>query len=216
MLTIHIVSLFPESMRTYLDSSIMKRAQEKGLFRYILHNLTDWTVRNTRRVDDRPYGGGSGTIITVEPLTKALRDIQAEYGEMPILLMSPRGDTLSQSLCEEFQSSSEQYCIICWHYEGVDERIFELFPIREISIGNYVLSSGELAALVLIDSVVRLVPGVLSPESLAEESFSEGLKGKKEYPQYSRPEVFEDLSVPSILLSGDKKKIEKWNQEHCR
>lgn len=113
MLTIHIVSLFPESMRTYLDSSIMKRAQEKGLFRYILHNLTDWTVRNTRRVDDRPYGGGSGTIITVEPLTKALRDIQAEYGEMPILLMSPRGDTLSQSLCEEFQSSSEQYCIIC-------------------------------------------------------------------------------------------------------
>ena len=120
---------------------------------------------------------------------------------MPILLTSPRGVTLSQELSQELSEQSEQYIIICGHYEGVDARIFDLFDIREISIGNYVLSSGELASLVIIDSIVRLIPGALSVESLAEESFSDALGGQREYPQYSRPEVFESLSVPSVLLS---------------
>lgn len=216
MLTVHIVSLFPESLRTYLDSSIMKRAQEKGLFRYVLHNLTDWTVRNTRRVDDRPYGGGPGTIITVEPLARALRDIRGQHGEMPFIYMSPRGAVLNQEQCERFAKDSEQYGIICWHYEGIDERIFDLFDIREVSIGDYVLSSGELAALVYIDSMIRLIPGVLTEESLEEESFSKNLDGKKEYPQYSRPEIFEELAVPKILLSGDTKKIKEWKKQHVR
>lgn len=220
MLTIHILSLFPESMRTYLDSSIMQRAQEKGLFRYFLHNLTDWTVRNTRRVDDRPYGWWSGTIITIEPLTRALRDILHDHGDMQILLMAPNGEVLQQELCENFATeidaaTNKQYCIICGHYEGIDERIFELFPIQKISIGEYVLSSGELSALVLIDSIVRLIPWVLSQESLEEESFSPGLERKKEYPQYSRPEVFENIRVPEVLLSWDKKRIQQWKIDNC-
>ena len=210
MIEIHIISLFPESVRPYLDTSIMQRAQDKGLFRYVLHNLADYSVRNTRRVDDRPYGGWAGTLITIEPLTNCLRAIESEYGKMPILLTSPRGVTLSQELSQELSEQSEQYIIICGHYEGVDARIFDLFDIREISIGNYVLSSGELASLVIIDSIVRLIPGALSVESLAEESFSDALGGQREYPQYSRPEVFESLSVPSVLLSWDLKKIQEW------
>lgn len=154
---IHILSLFGESMRTYLDTSIMKRAQEKGLFRYTLHNLTDWSVRNTRRVDDRPYGGGAGTILTVEPLRNAINTILDQYGTMPIIFFSPQGETLTQTLAETW-STHTSCLLICGHYEGVDARIFELFPITEISIGRYVLSSGELAALVWIDSVVRLIP----------------------------------------------------------
>jgi len=210
----HIITLFPESIRPYLESSIMKRAHEKGLFQYELYNLTDWTVRNTRRVDGRPYGGWAGTIITIEPLTRAIRDILWEHGDMPIILMSPGGDILSAEHSEYLAESSEQYCIICGHYEWVDARIHELFDIRTISIGAYVLSSGELAALVLIDSIVRLIPGVLTTESLVEESYSPGINRKKEYPQYSRPEIFEGICVPEVLLSWDKKKIQLWKYDN--
>jgi tRNA (guanine37-N1)-methyltransferase len=213
---IHIISLFPESVRPYLDTSIMKRAQDKGLFHYTLHNLTDWTVRNTRRVDDRPYGWWAWTIITIEPLVHALRDIYEQYWEMPILLMSPWWTTLTATISEDLSRDSQDYCIICGHYEWVDARIYDLFPITELSIGEYVLSSGELAALVVIDSIVRLVPWVLSEESLLEESYSKSLDRKKEYPQYSRPEVFEGISVPSILLSWDKKKIYEWRRDNLR
>jgi tRNA (guanine37-N1)-methyltransferase len=215
-MNIHILSLFPESVKPYLNSSIMQRAQEKGLFRYIVHNITDWTVRNTRRVDDRPYGGWAGTIITIEPLVLALREIITKYWDMPILLMSPGGTLLTAEISEKLSIDSENYCIICGHYEWIDARIYELFDIREISIGEYVLSSGELAALVLIDSIVRFVPWVLTPDSLEEESFSEWLDRKKEYPQYSRPEVFEWIRVPAVLLSGDQKKISIWKQQNLR
>lgn len=212
---IHILSLFPMSMSSYLESSIMKRAQDKGLFRYTLHNLTDWTVRNTRRVDDRPYGWLPGTILTIEPLTRAMRDLEKEYGSMRYILPSPRGKVLSHATIDEMpKDESTQYCLICPHYEGVDERIFSLFSIDTFSLGNYILSSGELAGLVWIDAMVRLIPWALSQESLKEESFSESLEGKKEYPQYSRPEVFEWLSVPKILLSWNTREIEKWKNEN--
>lgn len=212
---IHILSLFPESIRPYLESSIMKRAHDKGLFRYTLHNLTDWTVRNTRRVDDRPYGWLPGTILTVEPLSKALRDLENEYWSMRILLPTPRGEILNQSTLEAIpKDEKSQYCIISPHYEWVDERIFSLFPIETFSLGEFIISSGELASLVWIDSVVRLIPWVLSAESLKEESYSLGLDGKKEYPQYSRPEIYEWLCVPKVLLSGDPKEIEKWKKEN--
>lgn len=209
-MTIHVVSLFPESVRPYLDTSIMQRAQDKGLFRYVLHNLADYSVKNTRRVDDRPYGWGAGTLITIEPLTLCLRSIEHEYGITTILLTSPRWATLSQWISHNLSESVNNYTIICWHYEWVDARIFDLFNIREISIGDYVLSSGELAALVIIDSIVRLLPWVISDESLREESFSEELYWKKEYHQYSRPEVFEWVSVPAVLISWDLKKIKDW------
>lgn len=215
-MNIHIISLFPESVKPYLNSSIMQRAQEKGLFRYFVYNLTDWTVRNTRRVDDRPYGGWAGTIITIQPLTRALREIFDVHGTMPILLMSPGGTLLDAEHAEKLAISSENYCIICGHYEWIDARIYELFNITELSIGEYVLSSGELAALVVIDTIVRLIPWVISEESLREESFSRELWRKKEYPQYSRPEVFEWIHVPNILLSWDKKKILEWKNNHLR
>ena len=212
---IHILSLFPESIRPYLESSIMKRAQEKGLFRYSLHNLTDWTVRNTRRVDDRPYGWLPGTIITVEPLANALHDLERDYWSMRILLPSPRGKLLNQSTIDAMPKTEEsQYCMICPHYEWVDERIFTLFPIEVFSIGEFVISSGELASLVWIDSMVRLIPWALNSDSLKEESYSLGLNGKKEYPQYSRPEVYKWLHVPKTLLSGNPKEIEKWKMDN--
>lgn len=215
---IHIISLFGESMIPYLNTSIMKRAQEKGLFEYRIHNLCDWTVRNTRRVDDRPYGWGAGTIITIEPLTYCLREIQEKYGQMLIYIMSPRWTLLDQKMAETLKNNTtnQPICIICGHYEWIDERIYDLFDIEEISIGEYVLSSGELSGLVLIDSIVRLIPGVLSEASLREESFSDALNGKKEYPQYSRPEVFEWIAVPSVLLSGNQKEIQKWKKENLR
>ena len=216
MFTVHLLTLFPESVRPYLESSIMKRAQEKGLFHYAVHNLTDWTVRNTRRVDDHPYGWGAGTILTIEPLTLALRDLEEEYGKMAILYFSPRGDLHSQQRAEVFSVSEGRYCIICGHYEWIDERIFTLFDIEEISIGEYVLTSGELASLIWIDSVVRLIPGVIQRESLREESFSIGLDRKKEYPQYSRPKVFEEIAVPEVLLSWDQKKIHEYNHKNTR
>lgn len=159
MVHIHILSLFPESMRGYLDTSMMKKAQENGLFRFSLHNLTDWTVRNTRRVDDRPYGGGAGTILTIEPLVHALRDIITKYGDMYILFGDPKGEILQQEHIEQYDiSGAVQYLLICGHYEGVDERIFRMFSIERFSIGRYILSSGELASLVWIDSIVRLIP----------------------------------------------------------
>jgi tRNA (guanine37-N1)-methyltransferase len=130
--------------------------------------------------------------------------------------MSPAGETLDAAMSESLATTAESYCIICWHYEGIDARIFDFFPIQEVSIWDYVLSSGELAALVVIDSIVRLVPGVLSAESLSEESFSPGLDRQKEYPQYSRPEVYEWVSVPAILLSWDQKKIWEWKRSQLR
>jgi tRNA (guanine37-N1)-methyltransferase len=124
---------------------MMKRAQEKGLFRYYIHNLTDWTVRNTRRVDDRPYGGGAGTILTIGPLVHALENLEKTYGSMQYIFPSPRGKVITQEYLETVEKGKEaQYCIICGHYEGVDERLFELFDVTEVSLGEYVLSSGEL------------------------------------------------------------------------
>jgi tRNA (guanine37-N1)-methyltransferase len=214
MIFFHIISLFPESIRPYLDTSIMQRAHEKGLFDYTIHNLADYTVRNTRRVDDRPYGWGAGTLITIEPLVNCIRQIIELYGNMPIILMGPRGDMLDQPLCLDLSKESEQYIIICGHYEWVDARIFDIYEVREVSIGAYVLSSGELASLVLIDSIVRLIPGVISEASLLHESYSEALEWKKEYPQYSRPEVYEGHVVPKVLLSGDLRAIHNWQMEH--
>lgn len=209
---IHIITLFPESIHPYLNQSIMKKAQEKGLFHYILYNLADWSVKNTRRVDDRPYGWGAWTIITIEPLTNCIRDILWKTGEVPIFLMSPKWRLLTQEFAEQ-TSKLQKFIIICGHYEGIDARIFQVFPdIVEISIWEYVLSSWEVASLVFIDSIVRLIDWVISEDSRNEDSFSEMLQRKKEYPHYSRPKVFEGFSVPEVLLCGDHREIQKWKK----
>lgn len=217
MVEIHILSLFPESFSSYLDSSIMKRAQEKGLFQYTVHNLTDWSVRNTRRVDDRPYGGWAGTIITIEPLVTAIRILEQNFWMMKKIYFSPRGTIINQEYFDDLIPtlwSDTKFLLICSHYEGIDERLFEFFDITTLSLGRFVISSGELASMIWIDALVRLIPWVISEDSLREESFSKNLCGKKEYPQYSRPESFEWKEVPKVLLSWDQKRIHEWKSNH--
>lgn len=211
---VHILSIFPTIVENYLNESIMKRAQEKWLLSYTLYNIADWTVKHTRRVDDRPYGWWPGTILMVEPLYNLLHHIEWEHGKQPILFFSPRWNRLTQQRIEIFAKEHDSYILICGHYEGVDERIFSLFPIEEISIGDFVISSGELALLVWIDSVTRLLPWVIHEDSLREETFSEGIGRKKEYPQYTRPQTFRELAVPDVLMRGDKEAIRQWNHTH--
>ena len=210
----HIISLFPETLRSYFDTSIMRIAQEKWLFDIKLYNLVDYSKRNTRRVDKRPYGGFPGMIISPEPLYDCIADILKHiWKPAPIYYVTPRWTLWNQFRAQEFSVREKEFILICWHYEGIDERIIDIFDIQQISIGEYVLTSGELAALVVVDSVVRLLPGVLSKESLEEESFSNTLAWKKEYPQYTRPEQFLGHHVPSELLSWDLKKITAWKNK---
>jgi len=199
---VYIISLFPELLEKYFSTSIMRIASESEAFICQMYNLADFSVRNTRRVDRRPYGGFPGMIISPEPLHACISQIFSQVGKkIPVYFLSPRGEVWNQKNAETFAKNIEECVVICGHYEGIDQRIIEMFSIQEISIGNYVLTSGELAAMVLLDSVVRLLPGVLSADSLAEESFSDSLSGKKEYPQYTRPEEFLGYRVPSELLS---------------
>ncbi|HBB27409.1 TPA: tRNA (guanosine(37)-N1)-methyltransferase TrmD [Candidatus Gracilibacteria bacterium] len=211
----HIITLFPESLRPYLNTSIMGRAQEGGFARFHLYNLADYSVKNTRRSDDRPYGGFPGTILAPEPLYNVITEIESKEGkQIHKVFLTPRGRLLTQEILEGFSTrENRDLIIICGHYEGIDQRIIDLFDVEEISIGEYVLSSGELSSLVFIDGIVRLIPGVISPESLEEESYSKGLGGKKEYPHYTRPEIFQGLSVPEELTSGNHKRIEEWKKQ---
>jgi len=212
----HIISLFPEVLKPYLSTSIMGRAQEGGFVNFRLYNLADYSVKNTRRSDDRPYGGFPGTILAPEPLYNLITEIESkEWKSFHKVFLTPRGKLLTQEILEGFSAREEKdLIIICGHYEGIDQRIIDLFDVEEISIGEYVLSSGELSSLVFIDGVVRLIPWVISQESLVEESYSKALDGKKEYPHYTRPEVFQWLRVPEELTSGNHKKIEEWKKKN--
>jgi len=212
----HIITLFPEVLKPYLSTSIMGRAQEGGFVNFKLYNLADYSVKNTRRSDNRPYGGFPGTILAPEPLYNLITEIESKERKLfHKVFLTPRGKLLTQEVLESFSSREEKdMIIICGHYEGIDQRIIDLFHVEEISIGEYVLSSGELSSLVFIDGVVRLIPWVISPESLAEESYSKALDGKKEYPHYTRPEVFQGLRVPEELTSGNHKKIEEWKKKN--
>ncbi|OIP55151.1 tRNA (guanosine(37)-N1)-methyltransferase TrmD [Candidatus Gracilibacteria bacterium CG2_30_37_12] len=214
----HIITLFPEVLRPYLETSIMGRAQEGGFVNFHLYNLADYSVKNTRRSDSRPYGGFPGTILAPEPLYNLITEIESREGkQIHKVFLTPRGELLNQEVLEKFSQREEKdLIIICGHYEGIDQRIIELFNIEEISIGEYVLSSGELSSLVFIDGMVRLIPGVISRESLVEESYSKALNGRKEYPHYTRPEVFQGLQVPKELISGNHKKIEEWKNKHTK
>ena len=214
----HIITLFPEVLRPYLETSIMGRAQEGGFVNFHLYNLADYSVKNTRRSDSRPYGGFPGTILAPEPLYNLITEIESrEWKQIHKVFLTPRGELLNQEVLEKFSQREEKdLIIICGHYEGIDQRIIELFNIEEISIGEYVLSSWELSSLVFIDGMVRLIPGVISRESLVEESYSKALNGRKEYPHYTRPEVFQWLQVPKELISGNHKKIEEWKNKHTK
>ena len=213
---IDIITIFPEVCKPYLDSSILGIAQEKGKLEIHLHNLRDYTLDKHRKVDDRPFGGGPGMILTPEPVFRAVEAIkQTADGRRQtakVILLSPQGKTLNQKLAEKL-SKRKHLILICGRYEGVDERVRESLVDEEISIGDYILSGGELAALVLTDSLARLLPGVLGhKDSNVRESFSNNLL---EYPQYTRPADFRGLRVPQVLLSGDHKKIEEWRKHQA-
>ena len=213
---IDIITIFPEVCKPYLDSSILGIAQEKGKLEIHLHNLRDYTLDKHRKVDDRPFGGGPGMILTPEPVFRAVEAIkQTADGRRQtakVILLTPQGKTLNQKLAEKL-SKRKHLILICGRYEGVDERVRESLVDEEISIGDYILSGGELAALVLTDSLARLLPGVLGhKDSNVRESFSDNLL---EYPQYTRPADFRGLRVPQVLLSGDHKKIEEWRKHQA-
>jgi len=212
---IDVVTIFPDVFAPVLQCSILKRAQQAGAVEIRVHNLRDWTTDKRRTVDDRPYGGGPGMVMKPEPIFKAVERIERDcHGasrrpECQVVLMGPAGVRLDQALANDLSARSH-LVIICGHYEGVDERVRRHLIDREISIGDYILSGGELPAMVLIDAVVRLLPGVLGHQDAnEEESFVNGLL---EYPQYTRPPVFRGMGVPEVLRRGDHEHVSTWRK----
>ena len=216
---IDVITIFPEMFPPVVGSSILQRAQDQGLMRIAIHNLRDYTHDKRRTVDDRPYGGGPGMVMKPEPIFEAVEAIEAHHHRngrraaesCQVILMAAPGAPLTQAVAREL-SHLEHLVVICGRYEGVDERVRQLAH-REISIGDYVLTGGELPAMVLIDSVTRLIPGVLGHEqSTVEESFSDGLL---EYPQYTRPPSFRGIEVPDVLRSGNHEQVAAWRKRHA-
>jgi len=200
-----IITIFPEMFSAYLGESILKRAIQKGLLDVKFFNLRGFTSDKHRTVDDYPYGGGSGMIMKIEPIYEALNSIKADGHKRLTILMSPQGKPYTQRMAESLALDPRRIVFICGRYEGIDERVRHSLVDEEISIGDYVLTGGELASLVIIDSIARLVPGVLGDEdSVKEESFSWGLL---DYPHYTRPPEFMGMKVPDVLLSGNHKEI---------
>lgn len=208
----HIITIFPDILSSYTSESIIKRAQNQGIIKIKTYNLRDWTSDKHKTVDDTPYGGGAGMLMKIEPLYQAIHDIKSKCdGQTKVFLLSAKGKTWTQQQAKKF-TKIDNLILICGRYEGVDERITK-FIDGEISIGDYVLTGGEIGALVLLDSITRLLPGALgNNESAISESHTE--PGQLEYPQYTKPSVFEadgkKYPIPKILLSGNHAEIEKW------
>ena len=204
-----IITIFPDIFASYFQESIIKRAQKNKLVKINIHNLRDWTSDKHKSVDDKPFGGGAGMVLKVEPIYRAVKKLKKKNSK--VILLSAKGKKFDQKMARKF-SKLEQIILICGRYEGVDERVAKHVADEEISIGDYVLTGGELPAMIITDAVARLVPNVISKESLNEESFQ--ADGSLEYPQYTRPEVFsikeKSWKVPKILLSGNHKKIADW------
>ncbi len=215
---IYILTLFPQMFESPLDSAIFKRATENKLVEITVHNIRDYTHDKHRTVDDYPYGGGAGMVLKPEPIFEAVEAIKSyirledDTSQIPIILLSPQGRLLSQQIAIELSVYSH-LILVCGHYEGIDERVCKHLVTDEISIGDYVLSGGELAAMVIADAVIRLVPGVLgSSTSLIEDSHMTGLL---EYPQYTRPPIYKGWAVPEVLLSGNHAQITRWHREQA-
>lgn len=212
-MTIHILTLFPDFFTSGLQTSILKRAADKSLVEFEIINLRNYTSDERQTADDRPFGGGAGMVMKVEPIALALDALSQKFGraKLHVVLTSAKGRLFKQELAGEY-AQVEHLVVICGHYEGVDERVAEHLIDEEVRIGDYVLTGGEPAALVMIDAITRLVPGVLgNEESNVNESHSE--TGTGGYPTYTRPEEFRGWKVPEVLLSGDHSRIEAWREE---
>ena len=209
---IDIVTAFPKIFGSVFSESIVKRAVSSGRVRIVIHDLRDYASDKRRTVDDRPFGGGPGMVLMVEPIYKAIESIKLRLKSksVPIYLLSPQGRIFDQKMAQTM-STKDHLILICGHYEGIDERVIKLLKAKEISVGDYVLSGGEIAAMAITDAVVRLVPGVLGDEkSLETESFSGAHQNAFDYPSYTRPRRFRSLETPKILLTGDHEKIQEW------
>lgn len=207
----YILTLFPDMVMEGLNTSIIGRAKEKGVLSIEAVNIRDFTENKHNRVDDYPYGGGAGMVIQAQPVYDAYRHVEEKIGRKPrVIYMTPQGKTFNQSMAENF-AKEEELVFLCGHYEGIDERVLEEIVTDYVSIGDYVLTGGELPAMVMIDAISRLLKDVLHNDTSAEfESFHDNLL---EYPQYSRPEIWKDKRVPEVLLSGHHANIEKWRRE---
>ena len=209
---IDIISVLPELMESPFRTSILKRAVDKGLAEVHFHQLRDWSSNKHRQIDDEPYGGGAGMVMMIEPLDRCISELksQREYDE--VIYLTPDGVTLNQKIANSL-SIKNNLIFLCGHYKGIDQRVRDLHITKEISIGDYVLTGGELAACVLADSIIRLLPGVLNDEQSAlTDSFQDDLLSP---PIYTRPESYKGLEVPKILLSGNSAKIEEWRHEEA-
>ena len=217
MIRFDVLTLFPGMFAPVLAQSMLKRGQDKGLLAVRVHNLRDFTADRHKVVDDTPYGGGAGMVMKAEPILQAVAAVRSEAQsqgeEIRLLFPTPQGRPLTQSYAQELATESRRMVILCGHYEGVDERVRLALEPEEISLGDYVLTGGELPALVLIDATTRLVPGVLGdPSSAVDESFSDSLL---EYPQYTRPAEIEGITVPEVLLSGHHEAIRLWRRKQA-
>jgi tRNA (guanine37-N1)-methyltransferase len=209
---IDILTVVPQLLESPFAASIMQRAQDKGLLEIIIHNIRDYSTNKHKNVDDYQYGGGAGMVLSIEPIASLMDKLMTERKYDEIIYMTPDGNLLEQTVCNQL-SLQENIIILCGHYKGVDERIREHYITKEISIGSYVLSGGELAAAVLVDAIGRLIPGVLNDETSAlTDSFQDNLLSP---PVYTRPPEFRGWKVPEVLLSGDFNKIEKWREDQA-
>jgi tRNA (guanine37-N1)-methyltransferase len=207
-----ILTLFPEALREYLKSSLLGKAAEKGLVEFHLHQLRDWATDKHRTVDDSTFGGGEGMVFKPEPLVRAIEAIKKDYTRGRVLYLSPQGRPFSQSLAKELLQYHE-LLLVCGRYEGVDERVLTGWVDEQVSLGDFVLCGGEIPALAVVETVARLIPGVVGKSnSLEQETFAGGLL---EYPHYTRPREFDGHSVPDVLLQGDHGEIEKWRRQEA-
>ncbi len=210
---IDIITVLPELLKSPFEASILKRAIDKGLVSVHFHNLRDYTDKSYNQVDDYQFGGGAGMVLMIEPIDKCITALKSEREYDDIIYMTPDGETLNQKIANSV-SLLENLIILCGHYKGVDQRVRDTFITREISVGDYVLSGGELGAAILCDSVIRLIPGVLNNETSAlTDTFQDGLLAP---PVYTRPAEYKGMKVPDVLLSGNFPKIEQWREEEAQ
>jgi tRNA (guanine37-N1)-methyltransferase len=209
---IDIITVLPDLLESPLNTSILKRAQDKGIVEINLHNLRDYSINKQKSIDDSPFGGGAGMVMQIQPIADCIEKLQSERTYDEVIYMTPDGETMKQGMVNTL-SLKENIIILAGHYKGIDERIRELFITKEISIGDFVLTGGELPAAILSDAIIRLIPGVINDETSAlTDSFQDGLLAP---PVYTRPEEYRGLKVPEILLGGNHKAIDQWREDQA-